>query len=390
MQTARSWLGAFAAGEASPLDALAECEQAIAQRDGDIGAFAALCLERAHREAAAAETAWRRGAPSGPLCGLPLAVKDLIDTAAVETACGSALLAGRVPERDAEVVRRARAAGAVLIGKTRTHEFAWGYTMAGRDGRPTTRNPRDLDRLTGGSSGGSAAAVAAGMAPLALATDTGGSTRLPAAWCGVTGHKPTQGSLPLEGVWPLAPSLDHVGLMAATAADAALLLHALGGPPPATLDHEPRVAGADALPDPQRLPGAYQPILLSEALAAHRQAGLWPERAGEYAPNVRARLEVAERLAPDEVAAAYRERERLRREMEAVFEEVDLVVSRVAGIGPPRVDEDVDLREHVVPYLVLQDLCGLPACALPDGRQVTGPAGADPLVLAFAAREAAR
>ncbi len=383
-------LAAFAAGEASPVEVLAGCEAAIAAHDEEIGAFAATCLDRARDEALAAAGAWRAGTPTGPLCGLPLAVKDLFDTAGVETACGSDLLAGRIPARDAEVVRRAHAAGAIVIGKTRTHEFAWGYTMEGADGRPVTRNPRDLDRRPGGSSGGSAAALAAGMTVLALGTDTGGSTRLPAAWCGVTGHKTSQGLLPPDGMWPLAPSLDHIGVMARTPQDAALLLHALGGPEPMTLDDEPRVAGPDALPDMARIRAAYVPILLSEGLAVHQDAGLWPDRADGYTPNVRARLYAAERLPPDALAEAQLERQRLQQHMAAVFSETDLVVSPVAGIGPPRADEHEDLRPHLVPYLALQNLCGLPACALPDGRQVTGPRGADQLVLAYAAAAAAR
>jgi aspartyl-tRNA(Asn)/glutamyl-tRNA(Gln) amidotransferase subunit A len=373
--TAAELLAAFASGERSPVEALEECLAAVDER---VGAFAAVCTDRARAEARAAEAAWRRGEPAGALCGVPHAVKDLFDTEGVETACGSALLAGRVPQRDAEAVRRARAAGAIVTGKTRTHEFAWGYTMIGAGGEPVTRNPHDLERMPGGSSGGSAAALAMGAAPLALGTDTGGSIRLPAAWCRVVGHKPTHGLVPTEGVWPLAPSLDHAGPMACTVQDAALLLQVLGGPAPAALPDDVRVAGPEALPDGERVHDAYDAVFFAEALSTHRAAGLWPARADGYGPAVRERLERAERFHGRD------DRPALRAEMGRVFAEVDLIVSPVAGIGAPRFDEHVDLRPHVTPYLALQDLLGLPACALPDGRQVTGRPGADALVLAYA------
>ncbi|HVL94308.1 MAG TPA: amidase [Solirubrobacteraceae bacterium] len=379
--TAGELLAAFASRERSPVEVLEECAARIASADAQLGAFAALCLDRARAEAQAAEGAWRRGEPTGPLCGLPLAVKDVFDTAGVETACGSAILAGRVPARDAEAVRRARAAGAILIGKTRTHEFAWGYAMTGAHGEPLTRNPRDPERMPGGSSGGSAAALAAGMAVLALGTDTGGSIRLPAAWCGVCGHKPTFGLVPMDGVWPLAPSLDHAGPMALTPGDCALLLHALGGPAPAPLPDELRIGGAALLPDAQRTARVYRALLASEALAVHRRAGLWPARAADYTPAVRRQAERAESAALGDAPA---ERERLRAELSEVFAAVDLIVSPVAAVAPPRWDEPVDLREAVTPHLALQDLLGLPACALPTGEQVTGPPGSDALVLAYA------
>jgi aspartyl-tRNA(Asn)/glutamyl-tRNA(Gln) amidotransferase subunit A len=299
----------------------------------------------------------------------------------VETACGSALLAGRIPARDAEAVRRARAAGAIVIGKTHTHEFAWGYDMVAH-GTPVTRNPHDRERMSGGSSGGSAVALATGAAPLALGSDTGGSIRLPAAWCEVVGHKPTHGLVPTEGLWPLAPSLDHAGPMATTVQDAALLLHVLGGPEPAPLPGAVRVAGEEVLPDRDLVAATYGAIFASEALATHRALGLWPDRAAGYTPEVRARVVRAEAVDPGEAPA---ERERLREHMRRVFAEYDLVVSPVAASGPPRFDEHADLRVLATPYLALQDLCGLPACALPDGRQVTGRPGEDALVLAYAA-----
>ena len=165
----------------SPVEVVAELSAAI-EADPH-GAFWATCLERAAEEARAAEAAWARG-DARPLEGVPIAVKDIFDTEGVETTYGSAMFRGHVPERDAEAVRRVRAAGAIVLGKTATHEFAWGFSSI-NDALGTVRNPRDPERVAGGSSGGSGAALAAGLAPLALGTDTGGSIRVPSAFCEV-------------------------------------------------------------------------------------------------------------------------------------------------------------------------------------------------------------
>jgi aspartyl-tRNA(Asn)/glutamyl-tRNA(Gln) amidotransferase subunit A len=375
-------LAAFRARELSPVEALEACEARV---DPRLGAFQATCWERAREEARAAEAAWARDEPTGPLCGVPVAVKDLIDTAEVVTARGSRIFAGFVPTADAECVRRCREAGAIVVGKTTTHEFAWGMSMWGHHGEALTRNPRDPERMTGGSSGGSAAAVAAGMAPLALGTDTGGSIRLPAGWCGIYGFKPTHELLSLEGVWPLAPALDHIGPMASTSRDCALLFEVLGGPRVTPADaREPRVAGSEALPDGAVAADVYRVLMLREALDTHRRAGLWPERAAEYTPGVRERAEIAETITDEEVAWARAELDRMHAHMEAVFAEYDLVRSPVASTGPPLIADGIDPRDVAAAHVVPQDLMGLPALALPDGTQLTGPRGADARVLAAA------
>jgi Asp-tRNA(Asn)/Glu-tRNA(Gln) amidotransferase A subunit family amidase len=166
--------------------------------DGRLGAFVTPLGHRARAEAAARDAEQRRGAALGPLHGVPVAVKDLVDVAGTVTGAGSPKLAGNLAVRDAEVVTRLRAAGAVVVGKTRTHEFAYGVLT------PGTANPWDRGRIAGGSSGGSAAAVAAGMVAAAVGTDTAGSVRIPAACCGVVGFKPTLGRVPIAGVWPLS------------------------------------------------------------------------------------------------------------------------------------------------------------------------------------------
>ena len=206
--------------------------------DGRVGAFVAVLADEARAEAAARDAETAAGRVRGPLHGRPVAVKDLIDVAGAVTAAGSPKLAGNRAERDADVVGRLRDAGMVIVGKTRTHEFAYGVLT------PGTVNPWDPDRIAGGSSGGSAAAVAAGMVGFAVGSDTAGSIRIPAACCGVVGVKPTYGVVPTGGVVPLSWSCDHVGPIAGSVAEAGVLLEVLSGVP----------AGAGAAaPAPPRL-----------------------------------------------------------------------------------------------------------------------------------------
>jgi aspartyl-tRNA(Asn)/glutamyl-tRNA(Gln) amidotransferase subunit A len=189
--------------------------------DERLGAFVTVLADQARAEAAARDAERAAGRVRGPLHGLPVAVKDLVDVAGVVTAAGSPKLAANRAQRDAPVVARLRAAGAVVVGKTRTHEFAYGVLT------PGTVNPWDEARIAGGSSGGSAAAVAAGLVRLAVGSDTAGSIRIPAACCGVVGFKPTYGAVPTSGVVPLSWSCDHCGPIAASVTEAALLFEVL-------------------------------------------------------------------------------------------------------------------------------------------------------------------
>lgn len=191
-----------------------------------LNAFALIDDEGAAAAARAADKLLAAGIDLGPLHGVPVAVKDLIDMTGLPTSCGSATAFGGIATEDAEVVRRLREAGAVIIGKTTLHEFAYGAT-GDRSVHGASRNPVDPSRMSGGSSGGSAVAVAAGMVPLALGTDTAGSVRVPAALCGVVGFKPAYDAISSAGVYPLAPSLDHVGLFASTSGDALIGCRAL-------------------------------------------------------------------------------------------------------------------------------------------------------------------
>jgi aspartyl-tRNA(Asn)/glutamyl-tRNA(Gln) amidotransferase subunit A len=211
----------------------------IAAVDGRVGAFVTVLADQAREAAARRDAEAAAGQARGPLHGQPVAVKDLVDMAGVVTAAGSPKLAAHRAARDADVVERLRAAGMVIVGKTRTHEFAYGVQT------PGTVNPWDEARIAGGSSGGSAAAVAAGMVDYAIGTDTAGSIRIPAACCGVVGLKPTYGTVPATGVFPLSWSCDHVGPITAGVAEAGLLLEVLSG--------VPAVAPASAPPAPLRL-----------------------------------------------------------------------------------------------------------------------------------------
>ena len=222
---------AIAAGRISAV-ALAEQYLArIAVRDGEIGSYLALSPERALAQAERVDAAARAGNPLGPLAGIPVGIKDVLATKGIETTSGSKILAGWHPPYDATAVARLEAAGAVVLGKLNCDEFAMGSSNENSAYKPV-RNPRALDRVPGGSSGGSAAAVAADLCMASLGTDTGGSIRQPAAFCGVVGVLPTYGRVSRYGLIAFASSLDRVGPLTRTVADAALVLEVLAGPDP--------------------------------------------------------------------------------------------------------------------------------------------------------------
>lgn len=191
--------------------------------DGTLGSFVVVDDERLIAEADAADALMAKGTDLGPLHGIPVGIKDIINVAGYPTRCGSPLYSSSPVDTDAEVVANLRRAGALIAGKTTTHELACGVVST------PASNPYDLDRVPGGSSGGSGAAIAAGLVPIALGSDTGGSIRIPAALCGVVGHKPTYGLVSVRGVEPLSTSLDHLGPLGATVADCAFALTALTG-----------------------------------------------------------------------------------------------------------------------------------------------------------------
>ena len=426
--TAQELLAAFRARQASPVEALDAVADQIARVDDVLGAFTTLCLERARAEALAAEKEYRHGTARGLLAGVPFGVKDLFDTEGVRTTYGSPMFAAHVPGADAEAVRRARREGAVLVGKTQTHEFAWGIssvnTLLG-----TSRNPWATDRISGGSSGGSAVALASHQIPLALGSDTGGSIRVPSAFCGTVGFKPTYGRISLAGAWPLARTLDHAGSMARTPADAALLFQAIAGydrNDPATEDmpladleaalsrglegavvgHCPDLHRVRLAPDVHaafetalatvgslasrvevvELPeasAAYETFGVAqraEALFTHQEAGLYPDRVDEYGPDVRARLARAAKEDVRDYLRAAAERQRLRTGFARVFRQVDLLLTPVSAGSPVPIGEEsldhygqpIEFRELVMSYTVPQDLAGLPTCTVRAGFDQLG------------------
>lgn len=426
--TARELAAAVRAGRTDPVELVEQALARIRECDDVVRAFVRVDAEGAREQARQRAADGRSG---GPLHGVPVAVKDLYDVEGQVTRAGSLVPAGPAAARDAVAVRRLRDAGAVVLGRTRTHEFAWGLTTW-HPGHGGTRNPHDPRRTAGGSSGGSAAAVAAGAVPLALGTDTGCSIRLPAAWCGLVGHKPTHGAVPLDGVLPLAPSLDVAGAIVRDAGDARLALAVLTGrslPEPAAVAglRVGRVAAPDATPAVQsamadaaarwarvslaglpladRIERLYATVMGGEAVVEHRRSGRWPAHAGSYGADVRNRIERADQLTGQQLAAARQLRLELRRDVARLFDDVDLLLLPVASCGPSTTDDPDQrpdgggpLRSAVLPWTVLVNLCGLPACAVPMGVdddglpvavQVVGPPGADARVLDAAAALAA-
>lgn len=227
-RTIEGLASAFRSGTAVPTAAAKECLRRIGALNGTLNAFITVLADSALRSAEEAELRFKAGKPLGPLDGVPVAVKDLIYIQGVRCTAGSRLLADNVAPYDAEVIRKLRAAGVVLVGTTNLHEFGAGTTNVNPH-FGSVRNPWDIRRMSGGSSGGSAVAVAARMAAGALGTDTGGSVRIPAALCGVLGLKPTYGRVSRLGVIPLASSLDAVGVLAASAWDIGALMQVISG-----------------------------------------------------------------------------------------------------------------------------------------------------------------
>jgi aspartyl-tRNA(Asn)/glutamyl-tRNA(Gln) amidotransferase subunit A len=352
--------------------------------------------------------------PEEPACGKPVAIKDLLDTKGLVTTYGSALFAEHVPEQSASAVTRLEQAGYSVAGKTNLHEFAYGISSQNPH-FGTVPNPAYPGRLAGGSSGGSAAAVAAGDVDLALGTDSGGSIRIPAAWCGVVGFKPTYDLVPADGCFPLAPSYDHVGPIASTVEGCAELMRALVDEFPATeletlddirvgfawLEHadplvRKRVEEAlahiphrEAIDLPLNDPAEYR-LFMREVADVHR--GLFPERADEYGENVGAKIERCTQVTDEQVEAARRLRASYRDRCDEATHTIDLLVTPTMAFVPPAADVDeLAIRERGISLTFPFDSLGWPALALPCGLaegglpasvQLVGPPGADALVLA--------
>ncbi len=232
----------IAAKQLSPVELTKACLDRVHALDDQLHAFVHLTEERALAEAHAAEAAIMAGGLKGPLHGIPIGLKDIVDTKGIPTTCQSKLLQGNIPDGDATCAEKLAASGSVLMGKLTTHEFANGGPSFDLP-KPPARNPWNIDHFTAGSSSGTGAAIAAGMILCGIGTDTGGSIRGPAAYCGIAGLKPTYGLVSRAGVAPAAFSLDHIGPMAWTAEDCAIMLQALAG-------HDPRDPASAKRPIP--------------------------------------------------------------------------------------------------------------------------------------------
>jgi len=352
--------------------------------------------------------------PEEIAAGTPVAIKDLLDAAGLTTTYGSAIFADHVPQRSAESVLRLEAAGYAVAGKTNLHEFAYGISSQNAH-YGTVPNPRFPGRLAGGSSGGSAAAITAGDVELALGTDSGGSLRIPASWCGIVGFKPTYGLVSADGCFPLAPSYDHVGPMASTVAGCVELMQALvPGFETVTVDSlgdlrvaaawvehaDPLVAervaaAAGRFPHAERLdfplPNAAEHALFDREIADVHSA-LFAERADEYGENVRAKIELCLEITDGEVEHAQRLRELYREQCDELLDGYDLLVTpTTAFVAPPATVDEREQRRRGTLLTYPLDSLGWPALALPCGSaedglpasvQLAAPCGADARVLA--------
>ena len=379
----------------------------IAEENPAINAFITMFEAEAIEQARALDEELRHGRSRGPLHGRTMSLKDLIDVKGTPTTAASRVRAGHVAHADAVVVTRLREAGAVIIGKTNLHEFALGTTSDESAFGPV-HNPRDPSRSPGGSSGGSAAAVAAGMGWASIGTDTGGSIRIPASACGIVGLKPSFGEIPMTGVVPLSVSLDHIGPIAQTVADARAIYDVLSGSPTRPspraagtlrlgrlggyflekLDDEVRVrfeealsrlAGAGATivePTLGRLPdiaATYVNVVLPEAFAFHAEA---LERAPEaFAQSVRSRLEMGRTISRDDYVRAQSDRALLRTAVDKALLQSDALVLPTLPVPPQRIGAatvsigsvEEPLRPITLRLTQLFNLTGHPAISLPCG-----------------------
>ena len=433
-------------GSLSPVELTEDCLARIEKLNPRLNAFITVTAESARSEARTAEAEIRSGKWRGPLHGVPIALKDLIDTAGVRTTAASSLFKDRIPPEDAEVFRRLKDAGAVLLGKQNLHEFAYGgSSMVSYFGE--VRNAWNSEHIAGGSSGGSATAVAARLGFGAIGTDTAGSVREPAALCGVVGLKPTYGRVSARGVIPLSASLDHVGPIARTVADVAVMLQVIAGfdaKDKAGVDVpvEDYIAGLEQGLKPLRV-GVPRKLFFEDLDAdvasamKHALSGLtmmgadlreldlgeldlavptdrtlqsaesyafhaeFVARSPElYQPETLRRIRSGENVSPERIKECRRELERARRDIAAIFADVDLLVTPTTPIPAPAIAELKQNPDLLRPreLLLLRNTrpinvwglpaisipCGFTPSGLPIGLQIIGPHWGETEVLQLA------
>ena len=396
------------AGELSSVALTEGCLAQIAARNDELRAFIAVTADAALAAAREADREFRAGYDRGPLQGIPISLKDLIDVAGVPTTAGSRVTGDRPARVDAVVTARLKAAGAVLVGKTNLHEFAFGTTSEDT-AFGAVRNPYDASRSAGGSSGGSAVSVATGMSIATVGTDTGGSIRIPSAACGLVGFKPAFGEVPCDGVVPLSATFDHVGPLARTVADAAAMFHVLARSAPRSpivrrattlrlgrlrgyfeARLEPAVSAryeaalasiANAgvalsdvtLPHAPDIAAIYLGIVLAEASAYH--AATLQQCPELYSPPVRIRLEMGRYILAEDYLRARAGQEVLRREVDLALADVDaLVLPGMPIVAPPLGAETITVDSIAEPVRALMlrmtqpfNVSGHPAIVLPCG-----------------------
>jgi aspartyl-tRNA(Asn)/glutamyl-tRNA(Gln) amidotransferase subunit A len=425
----------------SPVELTRDCLSRIERLNPKLNAFISVMADTALADAEQAKQEIQSGRWRGPLHGVPIGLKDLIETAGVLTTAASAVLQNNIPAQDAEVVHRLRSAGAVIIGKQNLHEFAYGGSSLVSCFGPV-RNAWNADHIAGGSSGGSATAVAAGMCYAAIGTDTAGSIREPAAACGIVGIKPTYGRVSMRGVIPLAISFDHVGPLTTCVSDAAILLKAIAGYDPrdpttldvsvedypATLatpngklrigvprkffyeDLNTEVAAAveSALRQLSGLVGEIREVTLdvptdrslqaAESYAYHaRNVTSTPDL---YQPETLRRIRSGEGIGAEQVSKLRDEIREIRRHTRDLFREVDVLVTPTTPVAAPSIAElsrhpdnlrpaELVLLRNTRPFNVwglpaISVPCGFTAAGLPIGLQIAGPHWSEPMILSAA------
>lgn len=420
----------------------------IARLDSQLNSFITVTADLALAQAKQAErelSARKSSRDRGALHGIPISLKDNIYTAGIRTTAGSKILANFIPQHDAMLVQQLKAAGAVLLGKTNLHEFAYGVT-SNNPHFGAVHNPWNLAGIPGGSSGGSATAVAAGLCYGSIGTDTGGSIRIPASLCGIVGLKPTLGRVSVDGVIPLSPKLDCAGPLARTVHDAALLLEPIlapvtGEPNPRALEESKsrkftlgipkeffldllspevylvfdaamrilRKQGARfkevSLPLLKETEDAGNQIAWPEATLYHQEAGWFPARAADYGEDVSSRLAMGAKVSATTYLSALELREKFSRQFHLALQDnrVDALVYPTTPITAPRIDQEmirIGDAEHATRALLLRanrpaNLAGVPAVSvpcgftpdrLPVGLQFLGVVTAEPLLLQLALR----